>query len=429
MMSLLSSLFVVGVVAAEGDSLPRHVEEFKTTCKIFGDGAKAVRVVLKYDAKVRQSSLRKETYSIEGKQIKQIYVSKSAEERISSKDGHFVIIELEAKTDIKDKPRPPMTEAQKAQRAERDKQMGGPGLKAGWSTGGGDLLGDSVVLRQTLAIKTSTGQTYPAESQSYVGRDVHYLVADDFSQHEFRSPYTGAILPYNLYLPKGYDPTKKYPLVLFIHDAGVASGPVKSTLLQGRGAVTWAEESFQSENPCIVVAPQYPFVTVDDSWNYSHHLDATVALIRDLQKTYSVDSSRIYTTGQSMGCMSSMVLLLKEPDLFAGALLVAGKWNPEVLASLKDHNLWIISCEGDRSSTELQNKAVTLWRNLGATVSEQTWGMESSPEEFTRLANEQMSEGGHLYYSHLTGGSHRGTWAVAYDIAPVKSWLLQQRKR
>ncbi|MGN0190549.1 MAG: alpha/beta hydrolase-fold protein [Candidatus Cryptobacteroides sp.] len=95
------------------------------------------------------------------------------------------------------------------------------------------------------------------------------------------------------------------------------------------------------------MAPEYPVITVDDNWNYSHHLDATVELLKDLQERYSIDPDRIYTTGQSMGCMSSIVMMLKEEDLFAGALLVAGKWNPGLMGPLDRQNIWIISCEGD----------------------------------------------------------------------------------
>ena len=217
--------------------------------------------------------------------------------------------------------------------------------------------------------------------------------------------------------------------MLFIHDAGVASSPVKTPLIQGRGAVTWAEPQWQAEHPCIVVAPEYPYVTVDDNWNYSHHLDATVALLKELMQKYAVNEHRIYVTGQSMGCMSSMVLMLKEPRLFAGALLVAGKWEPDVLAPLAEQNLWIISCEGDASSTKLQNKAVNFWRSNGATVSEATWDMKAAPADLSAEAKAMVSPAVHLYYTHLTGGSHRATWFVAYDIDGVKEWLFSQKRK
>ena len=58
------------------------------------------------------------------------------------------------------------------------------------------------------------------------------------------------------------------------------------------------------------MAPEYPVITVDDNWNYSHHLDTTIESLKDLQTRYSVDPDRIYATGQSMGCMSSIVMML-----------------------------------------------------------------------------------------------------------------------
>lgn len=218
------------------------------------------------------------------------------------------------------------------EKAERDRRQGGPGLKAGWSTGGNDIYPGSATVTQTADIKTAKGKTYKA----------------------FSDPVTST--------------EESCPLVLFIHDAGAVGTDVKKTLIQGRGAVTWADPVNQARNKCIVVAPQYPFVTVDDVWNYSHHLDATVELLKDLQKRYPIDENRIYTTGQSMGCMSSIVLMLKEPDMFAGALLVAGKWKPELMEPLSRQNIWIISCEGDAHSMELQSKAVDIWRKDGHKV-------------------------------------------------------------
>lgn len=79
-----------------------------------------------------------------------------------------------------------------------------------------------------------------------------------------------------------------------------------------------------------------------------------------------------------MGCMSSIVMLLKEPDMFAGALLVAGKWNPALMGPLAKQNVWIISCEGDASSNTLQGQAVELWRSEGRGVTEATWALTTA---------------------------------------------------
>lgn len=152
------------------------------------------------------------------------------------------------------------------------------------------------------------------------------------------------------------------------------------------------------------------------------HVQSATAVSRVL------GDGRIYATGQSMGCMSSIVMMLKEPDLFAGALLVAGKWDPELMGPLAGQNIWIISCEGDLSSNTLQGEAVEKWRGQGASVSEATWDLTASPEALSAEADKMRTEGNHLLFTHLTGGSHRATWAVAYGIEGVQEWLFEQHK-
>ena len=295
-------------------------------------------VVLQYDTPIRNKSLSKESFKVEGKDVTRIYANNAPERAEKGKDGQYVIIEVKAEVDLNARPQMP-SEADKKKKEERDRMQGGPGLRAGWSTGGNDSYPGNAVVTQTKDIKTSNGKSYKANESQIDATAGQCLVADDFRQEEFVSPYTGQALPYNIYVPKDYNPAEKYPLVLFIHDAGVASGDVTHTLYQGNGATSWAEPQAQARYKCIVVAPEYPVITVDDNWNYSHHLDATIALLKDLQTRYSIDPKRIYTTGQSMGCMSSIVMMLKEPDLFAAALLVAGKWNPSLMGPLDKQNI------------------------------------------------------------------------------------------
>ena len=384
-------------------------------------------VVLQYDTPIRNKSLSKESFKVEGKDVTRIYANNAPERAEKGKDGQYVIIEVKAEVDLNARPQMP-SEADKKKKEERDRMQGGPGLRAGWSTGGNDSYPGNAVVTQTKDIKTSNGKSYKANESQIDATAGQWLVADDFRQEEFVSPYTGQALPYNIYLPKDYNPTEKYPLVLFIHDAGVASGDVTHTLYQGNGATSWAEPQAQARHKCIVVAPEYPVITVDDNWNYSHHLDATIALLKDLQTRYSIDTKRIYTTGQSMGCMSSIVMMLKEPDLFAATLLVAGKWNPSLMGPLDKQNIWIISCEGDVSSSSLQGQAVELWRSQGSKVTEATWDMTLPQEQLSAEANKMRAEGNHLLFTHLTGGNHRATWFVAYGIEGVQDWLFEQHK-
>ena len=370
----------LGFAQAQNNSTETvHVKSATAISRVLGDGRKVEAVVLEYDTPIRNRSLSAQSYSVDGKEITRVYANTAPQKAAKGVDGRYVVIETKAEVDLNAQPKQP-TEAEMAEKKERDKMQGGPGLRAGWSTGGKDEYPGNAVVRQISDIKTANGKTYKASATDIASTKEQCLVADDFKQEEFVSPYTGQALPYNIYLPEGYSPEQQYPLVLFIHDAGVASNEVKQPLYQGNGATSWAEPEAQSRHKCIVVAPEYPVITVDDNFNYSHHLDATIALIKDLQKRYSIDPKRIYTTGQSMGCMSSIVLMLKEPDMFAGALLVAGKWKPELMKPLTKQNIWIISCEGDISSNTLQGQAVELWREGGNKVTEATWDM-TLPEE------------------------------------------------
>lgn len=426
-LALALAAFFGTAQAQDNTANPEHVQSVTAISRVLGDGRKVATVVLEYDTPIRNKSLTAASFCVEGKEVTRIYANTVPERAEQGVDGQYVVIEVKAEVDLNAQPKQP-TAADQEKKKERDRMQGGPGLRAGWSTGGDDEYPGNAVVVQTADIKTAKGKTYKAGDAQMVSTAERTLVADDFRQEEFVGPYTGQVLPYNIYLPKDYDPAKQYPLVLFIHDAGVASGPVTHTLYQGNGATSWAEPEAQARHECIVVAPEYPFITVDDNWNYSHHLDATIALLKDLQTRYSIDSKRIYTTGQSMGCMSSIVMMLKEPDLFAGALLVAGKWNPALMGPLAQQNIWIISCEGDASSNTLQGQAVELWRSQGATVTEATWNMTLPVESLSAEADKMRAEGSHLFFTHLTGGNHRATWFVTYGIPAVQDWLFEQHK-
>lgn len=424
---LILAVFISRAQAWNNSANPSYIQSVTAISRVLGDGRKVETIVLEYDTPISNKSLTDRSFQVEGKEVVRIYANTAPERAVKGTDGPYVIIEVKAEVDLEVRPKQ-STQADQEKKKERDRMQGGPGLRAGWSTGGDDEYPGNAVVVQAADIRTVKGKNYRAGDTPIVSTAERCLVADDFRQEVFVSPFTGQALPYNIYLPEDYDPEEQYPLVLFIHDAGVASGPVTQTLYQGNGATSWAEPEAQARHKCIVVAPEYPFITVDDNWNYSHHLDATIALLKDLQTRYSIDPKRIYTTGQSMGCMSSIVMMLKEPSLFAGALLVAGKWNPELMGPLAGQNVWIISCEGDLSSNTLQGQAVELWRSQGNAVSEATWDMTLSPAQLSDEANKMRSEGNHLLFTHLTGGNHRATWFVAYGIEGIQDWLFEQHK-
>jgi poly(3-hydroxybutyrate) depolymerase len=77
---------------------------------------------------------------------------------------------------------------------------------------------------------------------------------DDFEPRQYKDA-DGYTLNYRLYKPKNYDPSKPYPLILFLHGAGERGN---NNTAQVRDALHWAKDSVQTEHPAFVLAPQCP---------------------------------------------------------------------------------------------------------------------------------------------------------------------------
>jgi poly(3-hydroxybutyrate) depolymerase len=65
---------------------------------------------------------------------------------------------------------------------------------------------------------------------------------------------------------------------------------------------------------------------LDDHNGYvtSDYVEATARLIDSVKTKYDVEASRVYGTGQSMGCMTMLILASAHPHLYAGCMFVGG---------------------------------------------------------------------------------------------------------
>ncbi len=267
------------------------------------------------------------------------------------------------------------------------------------------------------------------------------LVIDQFQQFEFSDPLTGMNLIYNLFIPQNYNQNISYPLVLFIHDSGAVSSDPRMTLMQGLGGIVWASPAEQMKHESFVLAPQYSQAIVNDESEVTRHVELTVNLIRALKDQFNIDLDRIYTTGQSMGCMASIAMLIEYPDLFAGALLIAGQWQAEKMKLLTNANIWVVVSEGDRKAFPGMNAGMIALEDAGAKVSRGIWNGQASKEEFASRVNAMISEGKSIKYTVLAKGTvvpreeednsinnHIYTWRIAYGIEGLRDWLFSQTK-
>lgn len=257
-----------------------------------------------------------------------------------------------------------------------------------------------------------------------------------FTQHKFTDEETGLTVPYNLYLPEGYNEEEAYPLMIFVADSSVNSNEVTDPLNQD-GAAVWATAGEQEKHPCIVLVPQYTedlvneagMLTTDEHvWNDG--LTMMKNLFDYIIETYSVDENRIYGTGQSQGGMMTIAISNKYPDFYTAQYLVACQWDAEEMAAMADDKLWITVCEGDFKAYPGMNASVAVWEEMGVPVvkNEEMWDSAASAEELDALVADIATQEGDIHYTVFAEGNHMGTWKFAYDIEAVRDWIFAQTK-
>jgi predicted peptidase len=155
---------------------------------------------------------------------------------------------------------------------------------------------------------------------------------------------------------------------------------------------------------------------------------------------YSIDRSRIYATGESMGAMMTIGMNLEHPDLFAASYVVAGQWPTEQTGVLARKRLCITVSQGDTKAYPAQNDITALAERNGAKVARAVWDARSTQQQFSAEARALTAQGAAINYvafqkgstlpagaSETGGGSeHMGTWHVAYGIPDIRDWIMQQ---
>jgi predicted peptidase len=440
-----------------------HIVSVAAITEVFGDGQKVTAAAVEYDQPISNARLTSSSFTVAARTITRVYANTKADKANKGVDGRFVIIELDpndtgSATYAQNMPLtggrgpggPGTPGSQGPGPGGPPSGSGGPGMQGqgpggpGGSGGpprnmsnGGKRTPAKISVSQTGAITTANGKTYAADPTSIANSKTINLVVDDFVQRTFTDPASGETVPYNLFVPKNYDKTKSYPLIIFIHDAGVLSTQADTTLLQGLGAVIWATPAEQAKHPAFVLAPQFNRTPAGGSLT-----DVTVNLLKSVMGEYRVDSKRIYTTGQSLGCTLSMEMMLKYPDLFAAAMLVAGQIEDTPrTAGLAHQKIWMTVSEGDFLAYPTMNKSLPIMEAAGAKIARGRWSARLAGPELAAKDKEMLAQNANIMYTtfekgttfppgleNSTGTEHMGTWRFAYLNEGIRDWLFRQSK-
>lgn len=435
-LSLLLSLCCLGVfpavsampvqAAGEEAPAPRALSSVSAKAHNYGFGEAISSVTVKYPTPIDSASLSASDFSIEGKTIASAAVSTSPDKASGESAGPYVILSLTNTNPQSDKPLPA--------HPENGDDHGGRGVDA-------PMNSDRTLPDLSLSLK-QTGMVWDTKGIPYLPSETVYTATADepelkgFREGLYKDPVTGASMPYHLYLPKGYESGKDYPLIVFIPDASADTNDTKLSLVQGNGGTIWASQEEQDKHPSIVLVLHYSKDLIDslgmmttDENQWTPGLTLAYDTIQHIIRTYHVDKNRIYGTGQSQGGMANIAISDRYPDLFAAQYLVACQWNVEEMAALKDKNLWILVSEGDTKAYPGMNSAVKLWQSLGTPVATaDLWDSHSEGREWKHLTGSMMQQGCPINYSVFAEGNHMYTWTIAYNITPIRDWLFTQTK-
>lgn len=212
-----------------------------------------------------------------------------------------------------------------------------------------------------------------------------------FQQFTYNDEETGITLEYSLFIPEDYDEETSYPLLMYIPDSSASGKSAKEIVEQYYGSNVWVTEEDQEKHPSFVLVPAFSETIVDDNWTTSEQIEIAVNLIESLQAEYSIDSDRLYTTEQSMGCMTSLYLNSKYPDLFAACMFVSGQWDINVLKPLEDSSFFYIVSAGDEKASGGQAEVISMFDADGVSYSYNEWSAKSDDQE--TLVKQMLEEG------------------------------------
>ncbi len=209
-----------------------------------------------------------------------------------------------------------------------------------------------------------------------------------------------------VYLPRGYDPSRGWPLIVFLHGSGESGTDGSRQLAQGLPReLVWSPQAW----PFIVVMPQK--ASEDEEWEL--YDAAVMTLLAEVRREYSVDPERIVLTGLSQGGHGTWVLGARHPAVWAALVPVCGygaarREAPgvfggtadELAAEVKDLPIWAFHGEADDIVPVAETyRMIAALKAVGAAPRATTY-----------------PDVGH------------GCWERAYAEPELPRWLLAQRR-
>lgn len=190
-----------------------------------------------------------------------------------------------------------------------------------------------------------------------------------------------------LYTPPGYElkGEKKWPMILFLHGAGERGTNLANVAIHGPPKLVKQGKEF----PFIIASPQ---CLAGEAWT----IDVLLNLLDYITVKNSVDSSRVYLTGLSVGGFGTWALGISHPERFAAIdpicgggenirILLADEKRKEVLKKLP---VWAFHGAKDPVVLPVESeRMVAALKKVGCREAELTIYPEANHDSWTETYN------------------------------------------
>jgi pimeloyl-ACP methyl ester carboxylesterase len=224
----------------------------------------------------------------------------------------------------------------------------------------------------------------------------------------FRSDADGSVQPYAVWLPKGFERSRRYPLVAQLHGLSfqeTAAGHRPN--FRGLRAETWIDPDIPAIYVQCFGRPSSFYIGIGEA--------DVLQTIAEAARRFPVDPERVYLMGHSMGGAGSYTVGLHYPDRF-GALSLADAAMGGRLAPPADLPAWM----RPQSDLYLPSKLYPNARNLDVFFKNAGAGIQGRSTEFT---DGIVAEGGFSTAESFPGVPHDMT--VAFPYAAFVRQLIQ----
>jgi predicted peptidase len=204
----------------------------------------------------------------------------------------------------------------------------------------------------------------------------------------------GRALKYVLYVPREYDGSRAWPLIVFLHGKGECGDDGLKQVTQGLGAAVLSDAK---KWPYIILMPQKP----DFEKQWEDYDDLVMEMLSRTERELVIDSHRRYLTGLSQGGHGTWVLGARYADVWAAIAPICGYGEPDQIgAPLAKMPIWAFHGDAD-------------------TV---------VPPERSKILAQSVTDAGGAVTLTLYPGVGHNSWDKAYREEGLQDWFLLHSK-